>query len=480
MGDPSRTSSPRVRADYDSATLRKWDASSDPVDVSGGGGGGTTLPAVDTTEIVKGSGDATKRMRIEVDGVSTATTRVVTMPDADVDLGDMATKSGSVDQFSDVDTTTTPPVLNDFQRWNGSAWVPGSGEADLFTFSIDSFSHGISDTTQLIGSGIWKAIGGITFTATYSNAPEGMTAWVSMSGSSVAWDDDLDMDPVTGPEDTVEAVNYPSTALGTIVFTLHISTGDDTDTESVSFSNTMRYGNSTLTQGNQTEASLEALTEVGTATTPNENRTQTISNIPATANYLVFAWAHRLGGNVDQVRMNSGNGYVTAAFGNANTDVETKVQDSVADVDNSAGFSESFDCITSLITGLADGSNDFQLLEHTTAQNYIRGGGNTEGTPGNYTEADIETGLTDDWVEATNDHTQTWPTVTLLASEHYVIAIPTRLGIPSFYDDDTGFEASFQSPATLAITNEAGFQENYNIFVSTNPLGPGDFNLRTE
>ncbi len=390
----------------------------------------------------------------------------------------------SVDLLDDVDTSSDEPELNQVLKWDGSNWVPGTaGDTTEFTFSIDSFSDGISATTQLIGAGTWKAIGAITFTATYSNPPDGMTAWVAMSGSSVAWGDDLDVDPVTGPEDTVEAVSYPSSATGTIVFTLHQDADESTDTESVSFANTMRYGNSALTQGNQTEASLEALTEVGSATSPNENRSQTISNIATTANYLVFAWAHRLSGNVDQVRMNSGDGYVTAAFGAAATTVQALSQESIANVDNSAGFSETFDCITSLITGLADGSNDFQLLtQASTAQNYIRGGGNTEGTPGNYTEADIETGLTDDWVEATNDHTQTWPTVTLLASEHYVIAIPTRLGTPTFYDNDTGFEASFQDPADppLSITNEAGFQETYNIFVSTNPLGPGDFNLRTE
>ena len=51
-----------------------------------GGGGGDTLPVVDTTGIAKGSVDATKIIRLEADGITTGTTRVLTMPDADVSL----------------------------------------------------------------------------------------------------------------------------------------------------------------------------------------------------------------------------------------------------------------------------------------------------------------------------------------------------------------------------------------------------------
>lgn len=45
-----------------------------------------TLPVADTTELVKGSVDDTKRLRFEADGISTGTTRVITMPDSDVNL----------------------------------------------------------------------------------------------------------------------------------------------------------------------------------------------------------------------------------------------------------------------------------------------------------------------------------------------------------------------------------------------------------
>ena len=49
--------------------------------------GGDTLPVADATAIVKGSVDDTKLVRIEADGLTTSTTRVIIMPDNDVDLG---------------------------------------------------------------------------------------------------------------------------------------------------------------------------------------------------------------------------------------------------------------------------------------------------------------------------------------------------------------------------------------------------------
>lgn len=42
----------------------------------------SALPVVDTTAIAKGSSDATKQVRLEVDGLTTGTTRALTVPDA--------------------------------------------------------------------------------------------------------------------------------------------------------------------------------------------------------------------------------------------------------------------------------------------------------------------------------------------------------------------------------------------------------------
>jgi len=48
--------------------------------------GTSNLPVVDTTSIVEGSSDATKEIRFEVDGLTTSTIRVITPPDADINL----------------------------------------------------------------------------------------------------------------------------------------------------------------------------------------------------------------------------------------------------------------------------------------------------------------------------------------------------------------------------------------------------------
>jgi hypothetical protein len=47
---------------------------------------GSALPVVDTTAIAKGSSDATKLVRLEVDGLTTGTTRVITVPDTNLTL----------------------------------------------------------------------------------------------------------------------------------------------------------------------------------------------------------------------------------------------------------------------------------------------------------------------------------------------------------------------------------------------------------
>lgn len=54
------------------------------------GGGSAGFPVVDTTDIIKGSVDGTKLMRFEADGLTTGTTRVMTIPDKNITLCDTA------------------------------------------------------------------------------------------------------------------------------------------------------------------------------------------------------------------------------------------------------------------------------------------------------------------------------------------------------------------------------------------------------
>lgn len=71
---------------------------------------GTAPPFVDTTAIVKGSADATKLLRFEVDGFTTATTRVLTPPNYD---GTIATLAG-IESFSNKTLVAAKIANNDF------------------------------------------------------------------------------------------------------------------------------------------------------------------------------------------------------------------------------------------------------------------------------------------------------------------------------------------------------------------------------
>ena len=372
----------------------------------------------------------------------------------------------AIDHLTDVDTTTDAPALSEVLKWDGSNWVPATYNYE-FAFSIASFSDGISDTDQLIGTGNWQTIGGISFTATYNNAPGTMTAEVAMTGASTAWGSNLPMTPVTGPETNTEAVTYPSSTGGTVKFTLSVSAGTNTSTDQVTFNNTMRYGTSGSTIGNQIEAIIENLTEVAG---PSESRSQTISNIAGTTtNYTVFAYADRLS-DVSQVQLDSGFGYVTASFNSTATTLAPAIQTTgLTTVSNSAGFIEAFACTTSRLQGLANGTTDFKLLTSSTAQNYLYWGElNKAGT---YTEANVEDNYaTQPGKVASNTISSRSMIVNCGTNEYTYISYPSRIGtLTSILIN--GFESlpDFAIDGTIAITNDAGYTEDYRVYVSDNP-----------
>ena len=377
-------------------------------------------------------------------------------------------KDDDIDDLGDVDTTTNPPALSEVLKWDGANFVPAAYNYE-FAFSIATFSDGISDISQLIGSGTWQAIGAVTFTATYNNEPGGMTAQVALSGSSVAWSGNLAMTPTTGPETNTEAVAYPTSRTGTITFTLSQSADGTTDTEQVSFSNTMRYGTNANGIGAQTEANVEALTEVSG---PDETRSQTISDIPTgtAGHYLTFSYADTLS-DVAQVQRDSGFGYVTCSFNLTATTLAPTVQTlGLTTVSNSAGFTEAFAAITARLADLTNGTNDFKLLTTSTAINYIYWG--ELNVASGYTEANVEDNTASQPGKVgSNSMSSRSMIVNCGASEYAYIAYPARLGALTSITIN-GFESlsDFNVDNTaLAITNPEGYQENYRVYVSINP-----------
>src|SRR3990167_257517 len=365
-------------------------------------------------------------------------------------------KDDDIDDLGDVDTTTNPPALSEVLKWDGANWVPAAYNYE-FAFSIATFSDGISDISQLIGSGTWQAIGAVTFTATYNNEPGGMTAEVALSGSSVAWAGNLGMTPATGPETNTEAVAYPTSRTGTITFTLSQSADGTTDTETVSFANTMRYGTNANGIGAQTEANVEALTEVAG---PDETRSQTIVNIPTctAGHYLTFSYADTLS-DVAQVQSDSGFGYVTCSFNSTATTLAPTVQTlGLTTVSNSAGFTEAFAAITARLADLTNGTNDFKLLTTSTAINYIYWGELAKAS--GYTEADVEDNTASQPGKVgINSMSSRSMTVNATASEYAYIAYPARLGaltslLIGGFESLTDFNVD---NTALAITNPQSY-----------------------
>lgn len=428
-----------------------------------------TAISTDTFTITRAQESSTARSIVVGDQIA-ATITAKTLTDAESHL---------IDALTDVDTITNVPALSEVLKWNGTNWVPAVYNYE-FAFSIATFTTGVATTTTLIGAGTFKAIAAISFSATYNNPPGGMTATVALSGSSVAWAGNLSMTgtPPIGPTTNTEAVAYPSTATGSITFTLAQSVDATTSVKTTPFSNTMRYGTNANGIGAQTEVNIEALTQVAG---PSESRDQTISNIATgtAGHFLTFSYADRLS-DVAQVQRDSGFGFVTASFNSTATTLAPLVQiTGLTTVTNSAGFIEAFAAITARLADLTNGTNDFKLLTTSTAINYIYWGelniASTADGAAVYTEANVENNTaTQPGKVGSNSMSSRSMTVNATASEHTYIAYPARLGaltsiLIGGFESLTDFWKDHGVGTELAITNPEGYQENYFVYVSKNP-----------
>ena len=97
------------------------------------GSGGSSLPVDDTTSIAKGSADATKEVRFEVDGISTGNVRVLTMPDQNIDLtpgtGSFATEGEG--------TLASASLPRSGGQMTGNVTMSGSQTVDGRDLSVD-------------------------------------------------------------------------------------------------------------------------------------------------------------------------------------------------------------------------------------------------------------------------------------------------------------------------------------------------------
>ncbi len=195
--------------------------------------------------------------------------------------GGGVTKLTKLTDVSQLDT----PAKNDVVIWNGTEFVFAPYNT-TFTFSISSFSDGQS-SGQLIGSGVWKAVGALNFTAAYNNGPAS-GGYVSSS----VWTGSLTMaNDYQGPTTNTEAVNYPISP-GSISFVLHATDGETPLTSTIThiFYNYRFWGISTKTSG-YTESDVEGLAGSELAS----SRADTFTVTPSVIQYILFASPVRLG-----------------------------------------------------------------------------------------------------------------------------------------------------------------------------------------
>ncbi len=106
------------------------------------------MPVVDTTSIVEGSADPTKEMRIEVDGLTTATVRAATMPDRDITLTDRpGLISGGADAF--LSTELLEARIKRILESGGQALLAGAiADGEFFKRSGTNFVGGAAIYTS--------------------------------------------------------------------------------------------------------------------------------------------------------------------------------------------------------------------------------------------------------------------------------------------------------------------------------------------
>lgn len=121
-------------------------ANEDPTyEDAAGGGGGDTLPIVDTTAIVKGSADATKLLRFEVDGFTAETTRTLTPQNASYTLAGL----NIAQTFTDAQGIQANAASAFFVGQNGD-----TNPALRVVANVVSAATGLSITGNASGAGV--------------------------------------------------------------------------------------------------------------------------------------------------------------------------------------------------------------------------------------------------------------------------------------------------------------------------------------
>ena len=409
--------------------------------------------------------------------------------DLELKKGDISGSSSSTGSFGMVEiggTDINPTGVSRDQvlKFNGTNFVPAAFDA-TFVFTIADFDMNDSTSTQLIGSGSWKAAGALQFTASYNNGPpdgfEGSSAgapkiqgYVNSSISS-----SYDMFPLSSSftmGTNPMAITFPLTTGHDIRFRLFASAGSDTDNEytdqRIYFRNQFVYGELSKNNGFN-QADIRTLAAANTVTTNDTTRTLTVS--VGGSNYLCFA--HRTGDtNVAQVRAGSGTNILTVAMDRTDATALTPLKETVSYL-NTAGFTENFYVYASALANVDAHSTTFTTVTSTQKKNYFIWGYDSQAS--SYDESFLET--SGDWDSynqnsSYDDGTVTGQTLSVgsFTSKYVIIAFPDRYGDNEsqfqFKDNSTSLPFDVTKQSDVTVTNAVGFQETYHVWRSTNLL----------
>jgi len=385
------------------------------------------------------------------------------------------------DYPTSLDNSTDVAVVgaerDDVLKFDGSSWVPAAYDYS-FVFDFDTFNDDATDT-QLLGSGEWEAIGGITFTATYSNGPP-TSCWITASGdfndSGTGWtNDELEMDDgVKTSEATDEATNYPDDSGDAVTFSaLADGLTPDAGSYVVTFYNYFIYDNSATGSG-WTDGGLDAVATDGTQVITSDH-TRTVTQALGASDHLVFA--HRKGGTtVTQVRCGTGSDALTTAMDSSDSTAVTPLKETVSHSNAATNAkTEDFYVYTSAEQNIDAHSSSFTTLTSSTVSNYLRAGVDDLNT--GWSNADF-LALAYQYA-STSDETRTSSALTPGVNDYLVYMYPDGWGnltVGTDYEDDSdtgtsflfdGVTAAMSYEGANACTNEVGFQDSYRVYVST-------------
>jgi hypothetical protein len=369
-------------------------------------------------------------------------------------------------------------------KFNGTNFVPAAYNA-TFVFTIADFDMNDSTSTQLISTGSWKAVGELTFTATYNNGPpDGYNGSAEGAPRIIEYEDGSTSGmnyfyPLSSSFSTgtnTEAIAFPPNSGDDIRFRLYASAGSDTDNDytdqRIYFRNQFVYGDLSTNNG-FTQANIRTLAADNTTTSNDTSRTLTVSI--GSSNYLCFA--HRTGDtNVAQVQCGSGNNKLTVAMDRSDATTITPLKETVSYL-NTAGYTENFYVYASKEANIDAHSTTFNTLTSTVKKNYFYWGYDAQADT--YNESFIETAGSWDSHNANSsydDGTVTGQTLSLgtFTSKYVIIAFTDSYGDNDsefvFKDNGTGLPFDVTKQSDVTITNAVGFQETYHVWRSTNAL----------